>query len=70
MIPENHTRNTFYLSNVAQLQRIFHMAGLNVRVGSINPEIKENTTIDLPNGDSVTLEPVIRSKHVVGVERL
>jgi len=52
LIPENHTRNTFYLSNVAQLQRIFHMAGLNVRIGSINPEIKENTTIDLPNGDT------------------
>jgi len=56
LIPENHTRNMFYLANVAQLQRIFYMAGLNVRIGSINPEIKENTTIDLPNGDRVTLE--------------
>ena len=68
LIPENHTRNTFYLSNVAQLQRIFHMAGLNVRIGSINPELKENTTIDLPNGDSVTLEPVIRSKRRLGLK--
>jgi glutamate--cysteine ligase len=68
LIPENHTRNTFYLSNVAQLQRIFHMAGLNVRIGSINPEIKELTTINLPNGDSVTLEPVIRSKTRLGLE--
>jgi len=68
LIPENHTRNTFYLSNVAQLQRIFHMAGLNVRIGSINPEIKELTTINLPNGDSVTLEPVIRSKRRLGLE--
>ena len=62
IIPENHTRNTFYLANVVQLQRIFHMAGLNVRLGSINPEIKEATTIELPNGDVVTLEPVIRNK--------
>ena len=38
VIPENHTRNTFYLSNLAQLKRIFHMAGLNVRIGSINPD--------------------------------
>jgi len=68
LIPENHTRNTFYLSNVAQLQRIFYMAGLNVRIGSINPEIKEPTTIDLPNGDSVTLEPVIRNKRRLGLE--
>ncbi|MEN9329856.1 MAG: hypothetical protein RLZZ484_1044, partial [Pseudomonadota bacterium] len=68
VIPENHTRNTFYLSNVAQLQRIFQMAGLNVRIGSINPEVKENLTVDLPNGDKVTLEPVIRSKRRLGLK--
>lgn len=68
LIPENHTRNTFYLSNVAQLRRIFHMAGLNVRIGSINPEIKKTTTIELPNGESVTLEPVIRNKRRLGLK--
>jgi glutamate--cysteine ligase len=68
LIPENHTRNTFYLSNVAQLQRIFHMAGLNVRIGSINPEIKEPTSITLPNGETVLLEPVIRNKRRLGLE--
>ena len=68
LIPENHTRNTFYLSNVAQLARIFNMAGLNVRIGSINPEIKENTIIELPNGDVVTLEPVIRNKTRLGLK--
>ena len=68
IIPENHTQSTFYLSNVAQLQRIFHMAGLNVRVGSIDPDIKKVTTIALPNGDSVKLEPVIRSKRRLGVK--
>jgi glutamate--cysteine ligase len=68
VIPENHTRNTFYLSNLAQLKRIFHMAGLNVRIGSINPEIKEPTTIDLPEGGSVLLEPVVRSKRRLGLK--
>jgi glutamate--cysteine ligase len=68
LIPENHTRNMFYLANVAQLQRIFYMAGLNVRIGSINPDIKENTTIDLPNGDRVTLEPVLRTKRRIGLK--
>ena len=68
VIPENHTRNTFYLANVAQLQRIFHMAGLNVRVGSINPEIKSATTLELPNGESVTLEPVQRTKGRLGLK--
>ena len=68
IIPENHATNSFYLSNVAQLRRIFHMAGLNVRIGSIDPDIKKVTTIDLPNGDSVKLEPVIRSKRRLGVK--
>jgi glutamate--cysteine ligase len=68
LIPENDTGNTGYLSNLAQLRRIFHMAGLNVRVGSINPDIKETTTVELPNGDSVTLEPVIRGKRRLGVK--
>jgi glutamate--cysteine ligase len=68
IIPENHTRNTFYLSNVAQLRRIFHMAGLNVRIGSINAEIKEPTRIALPTGESVLLEPVIRSPRRLGLE--
>ncbi|MDZ4145451.1 glutamate--cysteine ligase [Hydrogenophaga sp.] len=68
VIPENHTRNTFYLSNIVQLQRIFHMAGLNVRIGSINAEIKKPTRVDLPGGESVLLEPVIRSKRRLGLK--
>lgn len=66
--PANQGRNTFYLSNIAQLQRIFHMTGLNVRIGSINPSIKKNTTIELPGGESITLEPVVRSKTRLGLK--
>jgi glutamate--cysteine ligase len=68
LIPENHNRNSFYLANVAQLQRIFHMAGLNVRIGSVDPDIKEATTIALPHGDQVTLEPVVRNKRRLGLK--
>ncbi|HEX8986500.1 MAG TPA: glutamate--cysteine ligase [Rhodocyclaceae bacterium] len=60
LIPENHTRNQFYLQNVARLATILHYTGLNVRVGSLLPEITEPTTLDLPNGDKLTLEPVKR----------
>lgn len=68
VIPENHTRNTFYLSNVLQLQRIFRMAGLNVRIGSISPEIKKPTEIALPTGETVVLEPVVRGKRRLGLK--
>jgi len=68
VVPENHTRNTFYLSNVVQLKRIFHQTGLNVRFGSLSPEIKEPTTYDLPTGESITIEPLIRSERKAGSE--
>ncbi len=68
VIPENHSDNTFYLSSVAQLRRIFQMAGLNVRLGSIDPAIKKITSVSLPEGESITLEPVIRSKRRLGVK--
>jgi glutamate--cysteine ligase len=68
VIPENHSKNTFYLANVAQLVRIFHMAGLNVRVGSIDPAIKSPKKIELPNGETVCLEPVVRTKRRLGLK--
>ena len=40
LIPEKHTRNSFYLMNVARLVQIFHMAGLNVRLGTLDDTIK------------------------------
>jgi glutamate--cysteine ligase len=68
VIPENGQPSSFYLANLAQLQRIFNMAGLNVRIGSIDPAIKKNTTFGLQNGDHVTLEPVVRSKRRLGLK--
>ncbi len=68
VVPENHTHNTFYLSNLLQLKRIFHQAGLNVRFGSLNPEIKEPTAFDVPNGEAITIEPLIRSDKRLGLK--
>ncbi len=67
LVPES-TTDTFYLSNLAQLQRIFYMAGLNVRLGSLSNDIKGPTTIELPGGDKVVLEPLIRSKRRLGLK--
>ena len=60
LIPENHTRNLFYLSNVAAIQRILTRAGLDVRIGSLLPEITSPTALDLPNGEKLLLEPIRR----------
>ena len=68
VVPENHTRNDFYLANVLQLRRIFHQAGLNVRFGSLSPDIKEPTAVQLPGGDSLMIEPLIRSDRRLGLK--
>ena len=68
VVPENHTRNTFYLANVLQLKRIFHQAGLNVRFGSLSPEIKAPTTLTLPTGETIMIEPLIRSDRRLGLK--
>jgi glutamate--cysteine ligase len=68
LIPENHTRNQFYLQNVAQLALMLRQAGLNVRIGSLLPEITAPTTLELTNGSSLTLEPLERRGNRLGVE--
>ena len=67
IIPENHTRNTFYLENLYTLKDIIESAGYEVRIGSINPEVTEAQTIDLPSGNSLVLEPLAREGNRVGV---
>jgi glutamate--cysteine ligase len=68
IIPENDVRSTTYLSNLAQMRRIFHMAGLNVRLGSISPDLKKAATLKLPDGETIVLEPVVRNKGRIGVK--
>ena len=68
LIPEKHTRNTFYLSNVARLIQIFTLAGLNVRLGSLDETVTEPTDIALPDGSHLTLEPLVRTRHRLGLK--
>jgi glutamate--cysteine ligase len=67
LIPENHTRNIFYLQNLAQLSTILAQTGLEVRIGSLLPEIVEATRVELPYGHSLTLEPLVRRGNRLGL---
>ena len=62
IVPENHTRNTFYLQNIYALSNILRNAGFEVRLGSINPEITEPVELETALGDTVTLEPLQRTR--------
>ena len=63
LVPEGNTRNSFYLQNIARLMQIFRQTGLNVRLGSFSPDITGPTPIDLPDGTTLTLEPLERSAN-------
>jgi glutamate--cysteine ligase len=68
LIPEKHTRNSFYLSNVERLMQIFNLAGLNVRLGTLDETITEPVELPLPDGGSLTLEPLVRTKRRLGLK--
>jgi glutamate--cysteine ligase len=66
LIPENHTRNMFYLQNVAKIVTILKLSGMIIRVGSLVADTVME--IDLPNGDSLKLEPLVRRGRRLTVE--
>ncbi len=68
LIPEKHTRNTFYLANLRRLMEIFHQAGLNVRLGTLDETITAPTQVAMPDGDSLTLEPLVRTRGRLGLK--
>lgn len=68
LIPENHTRNLYYLENLCTLAELISDAGYEVRIASINPEITQITNIDLPSGRPLRLEPLVREGNRVGVD--
>ena len=60
LVPESHTRNQYYLMSLARLANILRHTGLNVRIGSLLAEVTAPTRIDLPDGQSLVLEPLRR----------
>jgi glutamate--cysteine ligase len=68
VIPERHTRNAFYLENLARLATIMRQAGLNVRFGTLDEEIDEPVTLQLAGGQSLVIEPLERSQRRLGLK--
>lgn len=60
IIPENHTRNRFYLESLATLQEILETAGFEARIGNLTLEEDEPMHIELDSGRKLTLEAIER----------
>jgi glutamate--cysteine ligase len=58
LIPENHTRNHHYFDNIVTLQTLLTKAGYHVRIGSLLPDLNKKRTLNLPSGQTITLEPI------------
>ncbi len=68
LVPENHTRNKFYLENVATLFGLLQKAGFKVRIGSLLPDLREPMELTLENsGRKLLLEPIRREGNRVSV---
>ena len=68
LIPERDTRNTFYLANLQRLVQVFHQAGLNVRLGTLDETVTAPTEIALPDGSALTIEPLVRTRGRLGLK--
>jgi len=68
LIPENHTRNLFYLESVATLRDILQKAGYQVRIGSLLPDLQTPQAFTLPSKQSLLLEPLIREDDCLVVK--
>jgi len=68
LIPENHTRNQFYLESLASLQEIITKAGFEIRIGSIMPELEEKQTLTLSSGRELLLEPIQRQGDKIVID--
>ena len=68
LIPESRVHNSFYLQHLQRLVAIFNQAGLNVRLGSLDPAITAPTALALPDGSELTLEPLQRKRGRLGLK--
>lgn len=68
IVPGAQTDNSFYLSNLLQLQRIFENAGLNVRFGSLDPAVKSPREFKLHSGEKLVVEPLQRTRNRLGLK--
>jgi glutamate--cysteine ligase len=66
LVPENHTRNKWYLENVATLAAILRQTGLEVRIGGLG--VEEKAELETATGKKILLEPLERDGTRLGVD--
>lgn len=68
LLPEEHTRNTFYFRSLKVLFDILSEAGYDVRIGSTDSTVTQPKIIELDYSHTLTLEPLRREDQLVKVK--
>ncbi len=67
LLPEQHTRNQYYLQSLGVLRDILLQAGYSVRIGQLNAEITAPTEVTVADGEPLLFEPIIRRGAKIGL---
>jgi glutamate--cysteine ligase len=68
LVPDNRSGNGSYLMHLQRLVQIFTQAGLNVRLGSADPDLTEPRQVSLPDGSELVFEPLQRKRTRLGLK--
>lgn len=68
ILPEDHTRNLYYFSNIKRLQDILIEAGFVVKIGSINPEVKGVMEFQTEEGEPILLHELTRVDDKITID--
>ena len=68
LVPGADGQRTSYLVSLHRLVQIFHQAGLNVRLGTLDDAVKAPTAVALPDGGELVIEPLLRRKGRLGLK--
>jgi glutamate--cysteine ligase len=67
IIAESHTRNIFYLKNIYALSEILKNSGLEVKIGTLDPEINERLSLIVGENMTIEIEPITREGDYVSI---
>jgi glutamate--cysteine ligase len=68
LVPAADSPSPGYLTHLQRLVEVFTLAGLNVRLGTLARDVKGPRKLALPDGGTLTIEPLQRGKHRLGLK--
>ena len=69
ILPEDHTRNSYYFSNIKRLQDILFEAGFDVKIGSLNPEVADGSKFLTAEDEEITMYQLKREEDAIYVDK-